>query len=111
MFYGCGSLKSINLSSFITKKVSNMEKMFSYCSSLTSLNISNFYIDDSVIIKGMFDYCKKLTFIDISSFHRISPNDYGFFFLYLPDKGKIYVSKDFYNYTNASLPNWEIYIK
>jgi len=80
MFGGCGSLKSINLSSFITKKVSNMENMFNYCSSLTSLNISNFYIDDSVVIKGMFDNCKHLTFIDISSFHRISPNDYGFFF-------------------------------
>jgi len=82
-----------------------------YCYSLTSLNISNFYIDDSIVIKGMFDYCTHLTFIDISSFHIISPNDYGFFFTFLPKKGKIYVSNDFYNYTKSSLFNWEIFIK
>jgi len=108
MFYECKSLKSINLSSFITKKVRNMYSMLSSCSSLTSINISNFYINSSVDISNMFSHCSNLTFIDISSFHRRTAN---FNMLNdLPDKGKIYVSNDLYNYTNEILPNWEIFI-
>ena len=109
MFYTCENLKSINLSSFITKKVSNMNNMFNSCYSLTSINISNFYINSSVDIGDMFEYCKNLTFIDISSFHRNTSNDYLFYGH--PDKGKIFVSNDFYNYINKSLPNWEIFIR
>ena len=42
MFFGCSSLKSINLSNFDTNNVKDMSGMFSGCSSLTSLNLNNF---------------------------------------------------------------------
>ena len=108
MFFECNSLKSINLQSFITKKVRYMGGMFSHCYSLTSINISNFYINNSVGIDGMFSYCKNLTFIDISSFH-INTCHYSTFYK-LPNNGQIFVSNDLYNYINESLPNWDIII-
>ena len=39
MFYGCSSLKSIDLSSFNTTNVNNMESMFIGCSSLKKENV------------------------------------------------------------------------
>ena len=38
MFWGCSSLKELNLSNFNTSKVTNMESMFSNCNSLENLN-------------------------------------------------------------------------
>ena len=40
MFYGCSSLKSIDLYSFNTSKVTNMSHMFCNCSSLESIDFS-----------------------------------------------------------------------
>ena len=42
MFYGCISLKSLNITNFITSNARNMTGMFSKCSSLTSLDLSKF---------------------------------------------------------------------
>jgi len=95
------------LSSFITKKVKNMNYMFYFCSSLTSINISNFYINNSVSIIHMFSHCSNLVFIDISSFY-IDKTDIIFF--NPPSKGKIIVSKDYYNSIKELLSGWEIVI-
>ena len=42
MFYGCSSLKELNLSNFNTNNVTLMSDMFNGCSSLKELNLSNF---------------------------------------------------------------------
>ena len=42
MFLGCHSLKSIDLSSFTTNNVKNMELMFSSCMELESIDLSKF---------------------------------------------------------------------
>ena len=42
MFYGCESLRSLDLSSFDTSKVTNMYDMFCECRSLQSLDLSSF---------------------------------------------------------------------
>ena len=39
MFYGCSSLKDINLSNFNTNKVTNMDYMFGDCPYLNKNNI------------------------------------------------------------------------
>ena len=42
IFYGCNSLKDINLSNFNTQNVTSMYGMLNECNSLTNINLSNF---------------------------------------------------------------------
>ena len=42
MFYGCSSLKELNLNNFNTINVINMSDMFFGCSSLKELNLNKF---------------------------------------------------------------------
>ena len=75
MFYGCSSLKSINLSSFNTQNVNNMRSMFRGCSSLMSLDLSSF---DKTNIKDMSSLlygCSSLENVDLSSFNTSNVND------------------------------------
>ena len=49
MFYGCLSLKELNLNNFNTNNVTDMSGMFYQCSSLKELNLNNFntnYVTD-----------------------------------------------------------------
>ena len=41
-FYGCSSLVSLDLSTFNTEKVLNLNKMFAKCIHLSYIDISNF---------------------------------------------------------------------
>ena len=61
MFYGCSSLKEINLSNFNTNKVTNMSCMFEGCSSLKEINLSNFNTNNVTYMGSMFIGCEKLT--------------------------------------------------
>ena len=42
MYYGCKSLKSLNLSKFNISLIKNMKKLFYGCSSLKSIELSSF---------------------------------------------------------------------
>ena len=42
MFFGCFSLKKLNLSNFNTNNVTDMSEMFHGCSSLEEINLSSF---------------------------------------------------------------------
>ena len=77
MFYGCSSLESIDLSSFDTSSVSNMEEMFYGCSSLTSINLSDFYTSSSYVMDGMFYGFDSLQYLDISNFDMTNCNSYN----------------------------------
>ena len=57
MFYGCVSLKEINLSNFNTDNVTNMEEMFYGCESLEEINLSNFNINNEASLENMFNGC------------------------------------------------------
>ena len=57
MFNGCRKLSSLDLSSFITKNVTDMSKMFSYCTALKTIDLSNFHIKSSVVVDEMFKSC------------------------------------------------------
>ena len=57
MFYGCSSLKELNLNNFNTNNVTNMRCMLSGCSSLNELNLSNFNTNNISNMSDMFRGC------------------------------------------------------
>jgi surface protein len=69
MFYNCNSIKSIDLSSFNARNVSNMSNMFFNCDNLTNINFSNFNTENVIIMSNMFCQCYNLENINISSFN------------------------------------------
>ena len=75
MFKGCGSLTSLDLSSFDTSQVTDMEEMFSGCESLTALDLSSFDTSEVSYMRGMFYRCKSLTALDLSSFDTSNVTD------------------------------------
>ena len=60
LFYGCSSLKELDLSNFNTDNVTDMSFMFYNCSSLKRLNISNFNIEKVTVLSYMFYECSSL---------------------------------------------------
>ena len=69
MFWGCSSLRSLDVSSWNTSNVTDMSGMFADCSGLTSLDLSNFDTSNVTDFGVMFDGCSSLTNIDISNFN------------------------------------------
>ena len=68
MFFGCLSLKTLDISMFDTSKVMNMSSMFSECISLESLNLPNFNTSQVNNMREMFSKCSSLTSLDVSNF-------------------------------------------
>jgi surface protein len=54
MFWGCNSLKTINLSNFNTQSVKNMSWLFCECNSLIAVDLSKFRTQNVTNISGMF---------------------------------------------------------
>ena len=68
MFEKCYNLTDIDLSSFNTRNVSNMSYMFSVCTHLKMINVSSFYTKNVTDMRCMFNYCSNLKNLDLSSF-------------------------------------------
>ncbi|MBQ8196205.1 MAG: BspA family leucine-rich repeat surface protein, partial [Oscillospiraceae bacterium] len=81
-FYGCSSLTSLDLSSFDTSKVTNMNNMFYNCSSLTSLDLSSFDTSMVTDMGAMFNGCSSLTSLDLSSFDTRNVTNMSEMFMY-----------------------------
>ena len=77
MFWGCSSLRSLDVSSWNTSNVTNMSGMFSECSGLTSLDLSNFDTSNVTDFGVMFKGCSSLTNIDISNFNTSNGTTFG----------------------------------
>ena len=75
MFYGCNSLKELNLSSFNTSEVKDMSVMFSGCSGLKDLNLSSFNTSAVTKMEYMFKGCSGLTELNLSSFNTSAVTD------------------------------------
>ena len=69
MFINCISLTSLNLSTFNTSQVTNMNSMLYNCKSLVSLNLSNFNTEKLTDISYLFYGYSQLKFVDISNFN------------------------------------------
>ena len=68
LFYDCTYITKIDLSSFDTKNVTNMSRMFEGCSNLTNLDLSSFDTKNVTDMGCMFAGCSDLTNLDLSSF-------------------------------------------
>ena len=68
MFLDCKSLTSLNLSSFDTSKTSNFGHLFTNCESLKWLDISNFKTENVKFMDNLFNGCKSLTSLNLSNF-------------------------------------------
>ena len=75
MFYGCSSLKKIDLSSFNTNKVNIMKGIFRECFSLENIDLSIFKTNNVNNMSGMFNQCPSLKSLDLSSFNTSNVND------------------------------------
>ena len=80
MFWGCSLLTSLDLRSFNTSNVMSMSYMFSGCSSLTSLDLSSFDTSKVTSISNMFYNCRSLKSIDLSSFDTSKVTDMYYMF-------------------------------
>jgi surface protein len=67
-FSNCWNISSLNLLSFDTSKVTNMEHMFDYDISLISLDLSSFTTNEVKNMNYMFSNCDELISLDISQF-------------------------------------------
>lgn len=76
LFGSCRGLTSLDLSSFETKNVYNMENMFYDCSSLESLDLSMFDVSNVKTIFLMFWKCSSLTTLDLSNWDLRNDQDY-----------------------------------
>jgi len=72
MFYGCSSLKKVDLSSFNTSKVQYMNSMFSDCISLETIDLSSLNTNNALDMRCMFKECTSLKSLDLSSLNTIN---------------------------------------
>lgn len=80
MFYLSTNLTSVDLSSFDTSNVTNMERMFFNCKKIESLDLSSF---KTIMIKNLsyfFYYCTSLVNLDLSSFDASNVTDVSYIF-------------------------------
>ena len=66
MFYGCGRLRTLDLSHFNTANVTDMGGMFLSCGVLTTLDLSKFNTPNVTNMQEMFDGCANLETIFVS---------------------------------------------
>ena len=68
MFSGCSNVENINLSLFNTQNVTNMKSLFRCCFNLKNLDLSSFNTQNVKVMSYMFNSCSNLRYIDLSSF-------------------------------------------
>ena len=83
MFEGCIQLKNLDLTSFVTIKVTNMAGMFMSCSSLESLVLTSFDTTKVTTINSIFYDCTNINKLYLSSsfFNSTSLKTYEFYYL------------------------------
>ena len=69
MFWGCWSLRGLDLSNFSTSNVTNMQEMFGDCNALERIDISSFTTSNVTTMKWMFSSCPALQELDLSNFN------------------------------------------
>ncbi|MBQ1477872.1 MAG: cell wall-binding repeat-containing protein, partial [Erysipelotrichaceae bacterium] len=65
MFYGCGSLEELDISSFDTENVKKTGSMFASCGSLRSIHLGNLDLTKTVDMMRMFKGCTSLVSLDL----------------------------------------------
>ena len=110
MFYDCSHLKEIDLTNFITNKVTNMAYMFSGCHNLKKIDLSNFNTEKVDNMEHAFYGCNNLNYLDISNF-RTNKTILDLFDSNLNFFGTIKGNSDFINKIKDQIPSdWEIIV-
>ena len=105
LFFGCNSLKYLDLSSFNTSKVKYMNSLFNGCSSLTSLDLSNFDTSQNTFFQWMFNGSSNLEYINIEKFSFEKLNNSNNMFDYIPDNVVICFKSNNTKYNNIIFNN------
>lgn len=92
MFNYCKNLTSLDLNSFDTSNVIDMNHMFCHCESLTQLDLSNFNTSKVINMNFMFSGCESLTQLDLSNFDTSKVTDMGGMFTYCTELTNIFIS-------------------
>ena len=101
MFYGCKNLKNLNLANFSTKNVTDMSYMFSDCTSLMSIDLSSFDINNVENISAMFFKCENLKKVNLSNLSTSNVNNMSFMFF----NCKSLISIDLSNFDTKNVNN------
>ena len=80
MFYRCSSLTTLDVSKWDTSAVTDMSSMFYNCSSLTTLDTSNWDTSKVTGMGSMFHNCGKLTTLDVSKWNTSAVKDMQWMF-------------------------------
>ena len=80
MFYNCQNIEFINLYSFNTENVTNMEYMFRGCERLENIVLKSFNTENVKDMKCMFSQCLKLKNLDLSTFETKNVTNMEFMF-------------------------------
>ena len=83
MFRDLSNLISLDVSSFDTSQVTNMEAMFGYMYGLTSLSISNFNTSQVTVMRDMFSNMRNLTSLSLTNFDTSKVTDMRAMFGYM----------------------------
>lgn len=63
MFDSCRNLEYLDLSSFDTKNVFDIEALFYECNNLKNINLDNFKTTSLTIVRSMFYNCNKISVV------------------------------------------------
>lgn len=79
-FSGCASLTAVDVSHFDTSNVKDFSFMFSDCTALMTLDVRNFDTSRAADVAGMFSSCWFLQELDLSGFRTENVTDMSFMF-------------------------------
>jgi surface protein len=94
MFSSCEYLTSLDVSSFNTANVTDMNSMFFYCYSLKTLDVSSFNTANVTDMSNMFSGCKALKTFDLRTFNTSKVEDFSYMFNYSPSLTTILCNDD-----------------
>ena len=101
MFDHANDLTELKLDNFNTSKVTNMSQMFSYAHSLASLDVTSFDTSHVTNMSAMFAGDKSLTNLNVSSFDTSNVTDMSYMFQYV----KSITSLDLSNFNTSKVTN------
>ena len=93
-FFGCESLKTIDLSHFHTDKVTSMEGLFYECSSLRSVDLSSFNTANVTNMYAMFFGCYSLKSLNLTQLNIAKVTEMGEMFMGCNTLKTIYCNDD-----------------
>ena len=108
MFYNCVNLNNLDLSFFNTKNVTDMRYMFYNCVNLNNLDLSSFDTKKVTDMSFMFYNCVNLNNLDLSSFDSKNVAYIRSIFYSCPDNIYQFNKLKFNKYKKEELLNFDI---